>query len=322
MHLKRRLKEVDLLFLLKTGIGSAIAILIASRLGLAYSASAGIITLLTIQNTKKETIYIALRRVAAFMVAVAIAFVIFFSFGYTSIAFGIFVFLFVAACHILGLQDGVAMNAVLTTHFLIEQTMAISFIFNEVYILLIGMSIGIGLNLIMPRYNERLKQEQAMIEENIKRVLKEIAAVLRGGQEEIQVSQLKLNLARLLDKAYEEADNRFLADTKYLISYLEMRCTQVKVLENIKEDTSQLGSVLPQAHLVADYIEKVAESFHETNDAIGLVRDLEALYRKFKKAPLPESREAFENRAILFLILKEIQYFLEIKREFSHKLRK
>lgn len=320
MELKNKLKEINIFFLLKTGIGSAIAILIATNLGLAYSASAGIITLLTIQNTKKETIFIALKRIAAFILAVAIAYIIFSVFGYTSIAFGVFAFIFVAACHILGLEDGISMNAVLTTHFLIEKNMTFSFIMNEVSILLIGMSIGVGLNLMMPKYKKQLKQEQEMIEENIKRVLKEMAEVLRGANKEIKIKGLKLNLENLLDKAYQESGNRFLTDTKYLISYLEMRKVQVSVLQNIKEDIKKLNEVLPQTHLVADYIEKVAHSFHELNDAKELVTDLEELYEFFRKESLPTYRGEFENRAILFLMLKEIEYFLEIKRDFRNEL--
>lgn len=322
MDLRKKLKGVNIYFLLKTGIGSAIAILLANKLGLAYSASAGIITLLTIQNTKKETIFIALKRIAAFIVAVLVAYIIFSTFGYTSIAFGIFVFTFVAACHILGLQDGIAMNAVLTTHFLIEKNMAISFVFNEVYILLIGMSIGVGLNLIMPKYKNKLKQEQEMIEQNIKRVLCEMSGALRGCQDDIEINRLELDLGVLLDKAYEEAGNRFLTDTKYLISYLEMRRVQVSVLQNIKGDIKKLDEILPQTHLVADYIEKVSNSFHESNDVKQLVIDLEELYKFFRNADLPTYRGEFENRAILFLILKEIEYFLEIKRDFTKKLLK
>lgn len=39
---------------MKSGIGAAIAIIIAEGLGLLYGPSAGIITLLFIQDTKKE----------------------------------------------------------------------------------------------------------------------------------------------------------------------------------------------------------------------------------------------------------------------------
>lgn len=294
----------------------------ADQLGLAYSASAGIITLLTIQNTKKETIVIALRRIIAFVVAVIIAYTLFSALGYTSIIFGLFVFIFVGVCNIFGLQDGIAMNSVLTTHFLIEKNMEKAFIINEVSILLIGMSIGIGLNLVMPKYKKKLKQEQAMIEESIKQVLREMAAVLRGEEKAIRINQLELDLEQLLDKAYEEAGNRFLTDTKYLISYLKMRSSQILVLKNIKEDIEKMSEILPQTHLVADYMEKVSYSFHELNDVKDLRADLEKLYDFFSQAALPADRQEFENRAILFVILKEMEYFLEIKGEFSSQLLK
>ncbi|NLI90596.1 MAG: aromatic acid exporter family protein [Epulopiscium sp.] len=322
MDINNKLKDINVLFFLKAGLGSAIAILLADSLGLAYSASAGIITLLTIQNTKKETILIALRRIVAFVIAVFIAYVLFSALGYTSIVFGLFIFIFVGVCNIFGLQDGIAMNSVLTTHFLIEKNMEAAFLLNEVAILLIGMSIGIGLNLIMPKYKKRLKEEQKMIEESIKRVLSEMADCLRGEERDINIGQLEDDLDRLLDKAYEEAENRFLTDTKYLVSYLEMRRSQVLVLKNIKDDIGKLNEILPQTYLVADYIEKVSYSFHELNDVKDLSLDLEGLYEYFRETSLPTYREEFENRAILFLILKEMEYFLGIKEEFSKQLLK
>lgn len=316
MELIKKIKKINLLFLLKTGVGSAIAILIADRLGLVYSASAGIITLLTIQNTKKETIIIALKRIVAFLVAVIIAYTMFGVFGYTSIAFGGFVFVFVAVCNIFGLQDGISMNAVLTTHFLIEQNMNISFLINEISILVIGMSIGITLNLIMPRNKDKLEKEQKILEEHIRSTLREMSNIIKGQEVYIDFNKLDKRLENLLKKAYEDAGNRFLSDTKYLISYLEMRKTQVSVLKNIQDDINKINKILPQSHLVAEYMEKVGDCFHELNDVKKLLTELESLYEYFRNEKLPVSREEFENRAILFSILKDMEYFLEVKRNF------
>ena len=57
---------------LKTAIGSCIAMLIASSIGLKYSASAGIITILSIQNTRRESLQIAIRRFISTVVALMI----------------------------------------------------------------------------------------------------------------------------------------------------------------------------------------------------------------------------------------------------------
>ena len=71
----------------KITAGAILAILFASCLNLKYSATAGIITILSIQNTKKETIQTALARGEAFCCALLVSFLCYNFFGYTTAAF-------------------------------------------------------------------------------------------------------------------------------------------------------------------------------------------------------------------------------------------
>ncbi len=334
----KKLRKVNLLFLFKTGIGSAIAILLAESFGLLYSPSAGIITLLTIQNTKKDTLKIALKRFQAFVLAVIVAYVSFTVSGYTPVAFGGFVFLFVALCILFKLQDGIAMNAVLMTHFLIEKNMSFGLIINEICILAIGMAIGIGLNLFMVSNKKRIQQEQLFLEEDIKESLQGLSEMLkekevyRPGVEIVQekvdnstyqffdFKPIEKKLNRLLKSAYEEAGNTILTDTRYLLSYLEMRKLQVNVLKDIMCSIAGIPVALRQTYPVAEFIESIAASFHERNNAIELLKELEELKEHFRKEELPVTREEFEYRAALLQILKELEYFLWLKRNFIKEL--
>lgn len=338
MKIIKRFKKVNLLFLFKTGLGSAIAILLAESIGLLYSPSAGIITLLTIQNTKKDTLKIALKRFQAFVLAVIVAYLSFTVIGYSPVAFGGFVFLFVALCILFKLQDGIAMNSVLMTHFLIEKNMAFGFIINEICILAIGMTIGIGLNLFMVSNKKKIRQEQLLLEEDIKESLQGLAQMLKAKElyrPEVEVVQEKVNnddyqyfdfsaielkLKRLLKSAYEEAGNTILTDTRYLLSYLEMRKLQVNVLKDIMCNIAGIPVALKQTYPVAEFIESIASSFHERNNAIGLLKELEELKEHFRKEELPVTREEFEYRAALLQILKELEYFLWLKRNFIKEL--
>ena len=328
MNLSKKIRNINFLLLLKTGFGSAIAIFIANRFNLLYSASAGIITLLTIQNTKKETINIAFKRVLAFLVAIIVAYIVFSRVGYTPLAFGGFIFIFVAICNIFGLQDGISMNAVLTTHFLIEKRMDSIFIMNEVSLLVIGMSIGIILNLIMPKKIEKIKEEQKKVEAQIRNILCCMSNMLKGNKtcsqtmenkENISFIDLSLSLDNLLLQAYEEAGNTLLTETKYQISYLEMRKLQIVVLKDIFENIEYIHDILPQSIKISIYMEKVAEEFHELNNVKSLLIELEELYKFFRNEELPTTRDEFENRAILFNILRDLEHFLEIKRTFLEK---
>ena len=58
------LKQVNWMKALKIAGGGVAAILLAEALGLQNAASAGIITLLTVQNTRRETVMSSVRRLA------------------------------------------------------------------------------------------------------------------------------------------------------------------------------------------------------------------------------------------------------------------
>ncbi|MGB4658439.1 MAG: aromatic acid exporter family protein [Mobilitalea sp.] len=388
MEIKKKIKKINILFLLKTGIATAVAILLAEGLGLLFSPSAGIITLLTIQNTKKETITIALKRIAAFVVAVISAYLIFYTIGYTAIAFGGFALLFVALCTLLGLKDGIAMNAVLTTHFLIEKRMDFPLILNEIVLLIIGMGIGIMINLIMPRGLDKIREEQNRLEKEMKSALLGLANMLRNKEScliqsnrpkelahdkelvinkepeikneiennngitfnhdlknknelenknelydtktmipnqasiayEYDFNKLDHIIEELLKKAYDDAGNTLLSNTKYLISYLDMRKLQIGVLKDISTNIETIPVILKQTFPLTDFLENISESFHEMNNVEGLLLQLREVQEHYRKEELPKTREEFEYRATLFQILKELEYFLLIKRNFVLQL--
>lgn len=324
MSWKNKFQKINLLLLFKASLGSAIAIFLANRFNLLHSSSAGITTLLTLQNTKKETIMISFKRIIAFIIAIIIGRIILTNFGYTTIAFGVFIFIFVAICNLLSLQDGIVMNAVLITHSLIEKRIDMNFILNELSLLLIGMGIGVILNLIMPNNMKKIKKEQELLENQLADILRTIASILNGqnerlirnGKQKINFTNLDKVLDDLLLKAYQDANNRLLTETRYQISFLEMRKIQVIVLKDIFKNIEEVHSVFPQSITLAKYIEKMAEEFNELNNVKKLIMELEELQINFESQELPTSRNEFENRAILFNVSKSLKNFLQIKRTF------
>lgn len=318
------IKKINYIQLIKIALGSCLAILSADRLGLHYSASAGIITLLSIQNTKKETFLITGKRFLSFLLSVAIAFFIFSALGYHAFSFGVFLLVFVGACYLLKLEDGIAMNAVLTTHFLIEKSINFYWISNELLLLVIGAGIGVLLNLYIPRNTSAIKQDQMMIEEDMKLILKNISAALIKDPEEnlqaIDFLPLENHLNEALSRAYENMNNTLLSDTRYYIQYMQMRKNQNTILNRIYSHIASIDTVPEQAYKIAEFIQHIAATFHEYNNALNLLKRLQDIKSEFKSDPLPGSREEFESRAILFQILNELEAFLLLKKEFSMSL--
>ena len=94
-----------MLKLVKIAVGSAASIFLADMMGLSYSTAAGIITLLTIQDTSRETIAISVKRIFAFLLATFFSYMVFQLVGYHVFAYGIFLFLFIACCALLRISD-------------------------------------------------------------------------------------------------------------------------------------------------------------------------------------------------------------------------
>ena len=76
------LKNINPIKVFKIAVGTGLAIFIANISGLNYVSSAGIITLLSIQDTKKSTIKIAVKRLVAFVLAMLISFMVLKTFGF------------------------------------------------------------------------------------------------------------------------------------------------------------------------------------------------------------------------------------------------
>jgi uncharacterized membrane protein YgaE (UPF0421/DUF939 family) len=311
---------------LKIAVGSTVAILIAIALGLDFAVSAGVITLLTLQDTKKETLIVSLKRIAAFILAILIAFIAFTLFSYKPVSYGIFLLLFVGVCYYMEMYDAIPINAVLATHYLLEENMSLGLITNEALLLLIGVSIGIFMNLYIPSNVKQIRKNQRIIEEDIKILLLRMAEKLRiedkSDYNDKCFDMLEEHILVGLKQAFTNMKNSFFQETCYYIEYMEMRKQQLKVLREIYEKIVTLTTVPLQAHEVADFIKKISDTLSESQNAKELIVMEEELLTKLKESPLPLNRAEFENRAVLYIILMDFRIFLKMKESFSDSLTK
>ncbi len=312
--------------LIKIAIGSALAILIANALGLKYETSAGIITLLTIQDTKKETLLVSLKRISAFCLASLIAYALFSFLPYHAVTFGLFLMLFVGSCYFLKLHDAIAMNAVLSTHYLIEQNVSLSMITNELLLLVIGAGIGTLLNLFMVSNVKLIRKEQSIIEADLKTLLSRMSTYIVTADKSDYTSQcftaLENHINLGLQHAYTNMNNTLFHESQYYIRYMEMRKQQFQVLRDIYDKICSLVRVPEQAYDVAAFIQEIAASLAESNNAKGLLSKEDRLFTQLKHSQLPRTREEFEDRAVLYMILIDFSTFLKMKENFADSLTK
>lgn len=318
--------NINMLKLIKIAIGSAISIFIADAAGLNHSTSAGIITLLTIQDTSKETILISIKRIFAFLLATSISYVTFNLIGYSAFSYGIFLFIFISCCKPLHLSNAVSTNAVLVTHYFLKKNISFLLIKNELLLLFIGAGIGTLLNLYMPGKVKEIRATQRNLEEDLKTVLLCMSEYIKKEDKSDYTGacfdKLSYDVSKGKKQAYDYMNNTFFQESKYFIEYMNMRERQCVVLKDIYKKIISIHTVLPQTQQISSFIYDISISFEESNNAKALLRELSDLFKQMKNSPLPAAREEFEERAILYSVLIDFEYFLQLKKDFSDSLTK
>ncbi len=310
---------------IKIAVAAVLAIAIAGEWNLDYAVTAGIITILSIQNTKRETLKTAAKRGLAFLSALVIAAFCFGLFSYTLWAFACYLFCFSMLCLWMNWVAAISMASVLISHLWAEQSMAPQLIANEAKLFVIGTSIGILVNMHLHKRQAEFEQLAEWVDHQMKCILRNMSAGLAMTNKRECCKNCFEELETALDKAKLCAalnyNNSLLKASSYELEYISMREQQSVVLKEICENIRRLQYQPRQALQVARFIEQLERDYHRKNTVEGLLVRLEEFLSMMQKEPLPKSRAEFEARAILFYILMQLRMVLQLKRDFVGKNR-
>ncbi|WP_171335618.1 aromatic acid exporter family protein [Enterococcus cecorum] len=301
---------------IKTVIASVSAILIATQLHLLYATAAGIIAILSVGNTKKTSLKSGLGRVLSLGLAIILSFICFTTLGFHTWAFGVFLLVFIPLSVRFNLADAIVVNSVLITHFLVEKSFSWQMILNETLLMTIGVGLALLLNLYMPDNEKQLKEDIKAIEEDFRTIIFAMAAHLnleKIAPLDDACLDLRSKLRAALNQAHIHQKNQWLSEEDYYSEYFSMRLAQLRILR----DMVNLLIEIDIDGLFVDELRKVlistAENFAEENDGKLILWQIEAVYQNYRQKPLPQTREEFENRALLFQFLQSFRSFVEIK---------
>lgn len=308
---------------LKIAFAAIFSIIIATLLHLDFAVSAGIITILTIQPTKRETLQTALGRFYAFVAALIIAYISFSLFGYTLSAFILYLLPFILVCQIFGWHSAMSMDSVLISHFLTFGNMNYSSLLNEISIFAIGVGMGIIANLHLRKNTDYILKLEHETDEQMKQILRKMSErILHQDVSNYNEKNFQALQASIL-KAGAQADvnykNQFDINDTYDMDYIRMRDKQYHILYEMYKHSRNLETTPITAKIVSDLFLKISSSYHRDNTAEELLTHFYEIWNEMKNKPLPTTRKEFEDRAKLFILLNYIEEFLIIKKEFMEK---
>ena len=309
---------------LKTGIGASIAIVMAEVLGIKYAASAGIITILSIQNTRRESVQVAIRRLIATCIALFVGGLTFEIIGYNPISFGVYLFIFIPLVAQLKVTEGIAPASVLVTHLLAEGQITGHIIANEMMLMLVGIGVALIVNLYMPSLEEGLIIQKRTIETQMYEIFIKMSQALRAKEErldtKIELDVLESSLNEAMKRATQYRNNSFVGKKSLYEKYFEMRYLQYQVMLYMDKHIKQFYMVAKEAFEIAKLTDEVAKSVQGKILVEELLVEVEKLRIYFKESGLPVTRDEFENRAMLYQFLSDIEQYLAIKKQFKDNL--
>ncbi|SFS86698.1 aromatic acid exporter family protein [Marininema halotolerans] len=305
---------------LKTALGATLAIATAQFFDLQFYASAGILTILCVKESRKRSLVNAWERMLSCVLGLGIAALLFTIIGYYPITVGIVILTMIPLLLQLKAEEGLVTSVVVILHLYTLEKITPSIIFNEILIVIIGIGFALIMNLYMPNNEKTLVSYRNQIEANFQLIFKEFSRFLRegdmnwDGREITETSQLLVTARRL---AMTEVENRLQLDEDFYVRYFHMRQKQFAVIERVMGIISRLDRTCTQGQTIAQFLDELGDAIHPGNTAPHYLKELEAMREQFRDSPLPTSRREFETRAALYQFVHEIRQYLIIKKNLT-----
>jgi len=294
-----------IILMIKMIIGFVLGVLIADLFHLNYIYTAGVITVLSLEPTRKKSIRVAIMRLLDSVLALGLASLLFVLLGYNFWVLIIFIVVLATLSFLLKIESGLAVALVLVSQIYIEQDYR--FALNASYILLIGIAVAFLLNLYMPKHDRLINQSIAAIDKEISDLIQSMSA-----NDKVDFSHVKSLLVAARGSLFHDLENHYFFQTDQRAAYLEMRNGQTAILERVQSILLQVADI-PEKRTIQAYLKSFKGKIGTANYAVEMKASLDQLFADFKVSPLPTDRTAFEHRAELYHVLLEIDEFLKLK---------
>lgn len=310
----------------KIALGTVLGILIAELLHLQYATSAGTVALLTLLTSKKGTVRLIIQRLVSFVLTVFLSFVFYKFIPVPFIALLLVMIVVAFVLVTLKCEAALSVNALIAIHIFTERDFSKAFIYNEFLLVLIGIIIAFGLNLIhrYAAYENELNEAIVRVDKKIQSLLKDIVGYIRRPDSHSsswgQLVELEKTIQEYIKDALEYDENVFATHSQYYVDYFEMRSFQCEILHLLHYKVRKIRTMPNEAKELADFIEYLVPHMHETNDPVAQLMVLQDLLEVQKKHMLPQTHDEFEARAILYHIFLDLEDFLLRKKQFIDRL--
>ena len=305
----------------KMTLVTLIAGLLSKWIGLEYWLTGGILALLSIELTKRDSLTIAFRRIVDVFLGMFLSIILFVILGYEFWVFIVVIFIFSLASWKLKIQEGIVPALVIVTHLLIFGEYSFVFVIEEILLVIISIGTATLFNTLYPSFSEKeLLKYTRMIDQFIREHLLILSFLIKDPDNYETYQSHYMNLGKELKKSISQIkisnkDILFQNDQSYL-SYAYMRNAQATYMKHMYDQASKMSCVHKNATEISEFIRDLSYDLSLYSDSKKHKVLIDQLFVKYRESELPKTRKEFESRAILYQILLELEAFLQENMQF------
>lgn len=309
--------------IIKTALAAIAAIYTAVYLGLEPPLGAGILAILGVEVTRMKGLKSAFVRFIASVLGLFFASLIFTLFGFHIWAVAIFILITFPILSRFHLKDGIVTSSVIVFHLFNRAEVTTGIIGNEILLLFAGLGWATIVNIIyMPKDEHQLSFYRSEIERSFGVIFQEMAITLRNPAHVWNGGEI-LEAYNAIDegalRSVRNRENRLWGQEQYWSTYFEMRRQQLESVQQMLVELAFVFEKFPQAVMIADLLDQL--SFDVKSDVYeGNVEErIYDLSQLFRTMELPKSREEFEIRAALLMLLHELERYISIAKRLKKR---
>lgn len=310
---------------IKISLSATVAVLVAQNFGLQNPYSAGIIAILSVLDTVSASIQTALSRVWSMVLAFIVASLVFTVMDYTVIAFGVYLAIYVPLAYKLKAVAGIAPCSVLVTHFIGAESIHWHWQLNGAALLVIGAGTALVLNAWTPSQNKEIERYKKGLENEMRLALhlmgkRIIDPEMKSRSINLSLKQLGQTIEEIRGLSLQEYDNQVFSKERTHLNYIQMRKEQYQIMMRMADALNHIKLNTQQNQLLSRLFTQTADQLDEQNPGVDLLDSIQELFKIYRGSQLPQTREEFESRAVLYQLLIEFEDFLELKLDYYKKL--
>lgn len=310
--------------IIKTSLAFVLAITLSTILGLPGAITSGILAIISIQPTKTDTLLIVLKRLLSAVLGFGLAYLFFELLGYELWVYLLTGVVFILLSNQTKLQVGIVPTLVLVGSLLPPGMFELSTLIQTFLLIVISIVVGGAVTFLYPAnatlaLQEIAKQTDQLVKESLRQFIEALSNPEAQLPSQDAYKALDEQGKRLISEAELTYKDLLFQKQNRLYAYLTMRQSQMNRIRRLFRLVQYIPTKTAYADGILHFIQDLIPAIGTKDQASRLRQELQGLHDEYKEKPLPQTREEFEVRAILFQMLFELDYFLALKIQYHQR---